>query len=155
MDEFDRYVGKIPKILRWISILPASILMYFITTVLMNLLGKLVVFFYGNYGLGEKFFTHLLAPAVAGYLSIYISTVLAPSGRKTVALLISCLWMMIYGGLVIMTVITQDWYTLIPCLASPAAALYAYSQIKSDLLSRESTDPHLPVRSDDDHEVSF
>ena len=54
-----------------------------------------------------------------------------------------------------MAVITQNWYTLIPCLASPAAALCAYSQIKSDLLSRERTATHLLGQSDDGQEVNF
>jgi hypothetical protein len=155
MDEFDRYAMKIPKVLRWVLILPASLLVHLLTTVLMNLLGKLSMFFYANYGLGEKFFTHLLAPAVAGYLSIYISTILAPSGKKTVALLITCLWMLVYGCLTMVAVITQNWYTLIPCLASPAAALYAYAQIKSELLSRDRTDEHYVRQSSDDSEVSF
>ncbi len=138
MDIFDQYFDKLPSWLRWIFILPASLLVYLLANFFTNIAGKLLEFFSRD-PWSDKLFTHLVSPGVAGFLAVGIAIGLAPRAKPTVAFLITGFWLLIYGGLITFAFLAGDWSSAIPGFVSAGTAVWAYVQFKSEQRDKLST----------------
>ena len=138
MEILDEYFEKLPDWLRWILILPASLLVYVLANVLTNIAGKLLEFFSRD-PWSDKVFTHLVSPGVAGFFAIAIAIALAPRAKPTVAFLITGVWLLIYGALITFAFLTGDWKSAIPGFVSAGTAIWAYVQFKSEQRDSGST----------------
>ena len=130
MDIFDEYFEKLPDWLRWILIIPASILAYFLVNFLANISGQLLNFF-SREPWSDKMFTHLISPGLAGFFAIAIAIALAPRARPTVSFLITGFWLVTYGALVIFAFLAGDWKSAIPGVVSAGTAIWAFAEFKS------------------------
>ena len=131
MDIFDEYFNKMPGWLRWILVLPASLLVYVLAELLTNMAGNLLEFFSRD-PWSHKLFTHLLSPGVAGFYAIAIAIALAPKAKPIVAFSITAVWLVIYGAAFTIAFLTSDWRSAIPGLVSTGTAIWAYVQFKSE-----------------------
>ena len=131
MESFDEYFEKLPDWLRWVLIIPSSILVYFLANLIVNIAGKLLDFFSRD-PWNEKLFTHLISPGVAGFFAVAIAIALAPRARPFVSFLITSIWLFVYGGLLTFAFLAGDWKSAIPCLISAVAAIMAFIQYKSE-----------------------
>jgi len=124
------YFRKIPDWLRWILILPFSVLSYLLTTVASNILGKVIEFFSRD-PVSEKVFTHLLSPGFAGFMAIAVVIVLAPNAKQKVAFAVTGLWLIFYGASSAFAILIGDWKSTIPVLVSTGTSIWSYMQFKS------------------------
>ena len=138
MGTIDDYFDKLPEWLRWILLIPGSLLIYVLANLLTNIAGKLLEFFSRD-PWSDKLFTHLVSPAVAGFFSIAIAIALAPRAKPTVAFLATGVWFLIYGALITFAFLTGDWRSAIPGFVSAGTSMLAYVQFKSELGYEKST----------------
>lgn len=131
MDDFERYCEKLPKWLRWIVLFPVSVLFYVLANFLLNIGGKLLEFFSRDSPWSDKIFTHLISPGVAGFYAVGVAIAMAPGAKSTTALLITGVWLMIYGGAAFFAAMVGDWGAVIPSVVSAGAAIMGYSDFKS------------------------
>ena len=125
--------SKIPNWLRWILILPLSITTYFICNIVVNVIGKILVFVIRDPIFNHNIFTHIISPAVAGYLSLILGVAISPSKQSLVSFLLVCLWLFVYGVLIFFAFVGHKWYDSIAVLISSIALIYAYIQLKDEI----------------------
>ena len=138
MDDFESYCEKLPSWLRWILVLPTTLFFYVLANFLLNIAGKLLEFFSRDSPWSDKIFTHLISPGVAGFFAVWVAIAMAPRAKSRTALLITGIWLMIYGGAAFFAAMVGDWGAVIPCVVSAGAAIMGYSDFKSKQ-PREST----------------
>lgn len=141
MDEFESYCEKLPSWLRWILVLPTTVLFYVLANFLLNIAGKLLEFFSRDSPWSEKIFTHLISPGVAGFYAVGVAIAMAPGAKSRMALLITGVWLMFYGGAAFFAAMLGDWGAVIPSVVSAGAAIMGYLDFKSKQ-PRESTTYH-------------
>lgn len=129
MELLEDLFEKIPNWIRWILICPLSVLTYLLGNMITNIAGTLLNFFSRD-PWSDKVFTHLVSPGVAGYASVAVAIALAPKGKIKVGLLITGVWLIAYGAVIMLAFANGDWKSAIPGIASAATAVYAYVQLK-------------------------
>ena len=129
MDTLEELFEKIPNWIRWILICPISVLTYFLVNMLSNIAGTVLNFFSRD-PWSDKFFTHLVSPGFAGFASIAIAIALAPKGQRQVGLLITGVWLLVYGAITMLAFANGDWKSAIPGIVSAAASIFAYVELK-------------------------
>ena len=129
MDTLEELFEKIPNWIRWILICPISVLTYFLVNMFSNIAGTVLNFFSRD-PWSDKFFTHLVSPGFAGFASIAIAIALAPKGQRQVGLLITGVWLLVYGAVTMLAFANGDWKSAIPGIVSAAASIFAYVELK-------------------------
>jgi hypothetical protein len=129
MDIFDSYFERLPSWIRWVLFLPLSVFVYVAANFLTNIGGALLNFF-SREPWSDRLFTHLVSPAVAGYFSVSFAVAMVPKNKLTFALIITAIWILIYGVLITFSVLTGDWKSAIPGVVSAVTAVYSYVEIK-------------------------
>jgi hypothetical protein len=129
MDTLEKLFEKIPNWIRWILICPISVLTYFLVNMFSNIAGTVLNFFSRD-PWSDKFFTHLVSPGFAGFASIAIAIALAPKGQRQVGLLITGVWLLVYGAVTMLAFANGDWKSAIPGIVSAATSIFAYVELK-------------------------
>lgn len=124
-------IERTPAWLRWILVLPASVLTYLLVTAAVIIGGKLMSFFTTGAGWSENFFQYLAAPAIAGYCSVAAAVILAPSSHRAVLLGVLAVWMACYGVLGGAATFTGDLKSLAAVVISVAGALFALTTVEN------------------------
>jgi len=119
-----------PDWLRWIFVIPVSLLVYVLANMMTNIAGRLLDFFSRD-PWSDKFFTHLVSPGIAGFFAVTIAIEMAPKAKSTIALLITGIWLLIYGALMTFAFMTADWKSAIPLFVSGGTAIWSYVDFKS------------------------
>ena len=123
----NKFPENLPGWLRWILFLPASaatfLIAYWVAVIggrIMNFLGPA-----GGGAWGDNFFVHLLGPGFAGYASILVVQVLVPKKKRFVSLLVSGIWLALFGFTGTYAVLTREWPNLLSAISSAAGLLVA------------------------------
>ena len=119
------YIQRIPNWLRWVLIPFSSVITLLLVTIIANMAGKLMVFFGGDRGFDEKFYSYLLSPSLAGFCSVYVAMMFAPTGKIGTGIFMSCFWCAAYGALAFFSVLTSQLSLLIPVAAGSIGSVYA------------------------------
>lgn len=88
-----------------------------------------MVFFAGDRGFDEKFYSYLVSPSLAGFCSVYVAMMFAPTGKIGTGTFMSCLWCAAYGAMAFFSVVSGQFSLLIPVAAGSigsVCALYAF-----------------------------
>lgn len=119
------------NILRWIAVLPASVLAQILcyagnVFILNNLIGG---FIYPR----TTFWPEVIATILSSMIFIYTGTVIAPSHRNTTALILMTIHIVICSGGIVFYLFTKDGSDLIKNIALLIIAIitsvYAYKQL--------------------------
>jgi len=129
MEALDKLFEKLPGWVRWILILPASVMTYFLVNLLSNIAGPVLNFFSRD-PWSDKFFTHLVSPGLGGYASIAIAIAMAPKWQGQVGLLMTGVWLLVYGAATMLAFSNGDWRSAIPGIVSATTSILAYVQLK-------------------------
>jgi hypothetical protein len=125
--------SKIPNWLRWILIFPISIVTYFISNIVVNVIGKILGFVIRDPIFNDNIFTHFISPAVAGYLCLVLGVAISPSKQPLISFILVCLWLFIFGVLLFFAFVEHKWYDSIAVFISSIALIYAYIQLKNEI----------------------
>ena len=134
MEVFDEYFEKLPSWIRWILFLPMSIIVYVLSNFLTNIGGALMNFL-SLHPMSDKLFTHIISPAVAGYLSVSFAFAMVPAKKVFIFLMITAIWMLIYGALIAFAFLVNDWRSAMPGIVSTVTATFCYVHYKEQLTS--------------------
>ena len=74
--------------------------------------------------MSDKLFTHIISPAVAGYLAVAFAFAMVPAKKIIVFLIITGIWMIVYGALVAFALLVNDWRSAIPGIFSAVSATF-------------------------------
>jgi hypothetical protein len=105
----DRHLGQVPPALRWVTVPVASIVTFPVVYVAGFIISRLLSFFTVPTFLSDNFFDYIVCPGVAGFYSVHIAGILAPSAKKATELTIAALWTMIYGFVATLTFLLGAW----------------------------------------------
>jgi hypothetical protein len=119
------YIQKIPNWIRWCLIPVSSAFTLLLVTIIANIVGKLLVFFGGDRGFDEKFYSYLLSPLLAGFCSVYVAMMFAPTRKIGTGIFMSSLWCAAYGALAFFSVVSSQFVVLIPVVAGCVGSIYA------------------------------
>ncbi len=84
-----------------------------------------MVFFAGDRGFDEKFYSYLVSPSLAGFCSVYVAMMFAPTGKIGTGTFMSCLWCAAYGAMAFFSVVSGQFSLLIPVAAGSIGSVYA------------------------------
>lgn len=112
---------------RWIAVLPAALAGIFVGTIAVNIFSLVQRWFLGisSDGGWAQIIFFIVAPAAGAALAVYWGSVVAPKGRKIVAMIIGTLVIILNTISVITTFALQKpdaWWTIASGIASVIAA---------------------------------
>lgn len=118
--------------LRWISVLPFSILMLFLVPFILFYLEQFQIYLYGRSGDGAmmKYIIPLIANAAAGYAYIIFASYTAPSYKKMVCFILLILLLLFCGYMLINTFQARDYISLSQTICIIVGAVSAYIQVE-------------------------
>jgi hypothetical protein len=119
------YIEKIPNWIRWCLIPISSALTLLLVTIIANIAGKLLVFFGGDRGFDEKFYSYLVSPLLAGFCSVFVAMMFAPTRKMGTGMFMSSLWCAAYGALAFFSVMSSQFAILISVVAGCVGSVYA------------------------------
>jgi hypothetical protein len=134
LEVFEEYFEKLPSWIRWILFLPLSIIVYVLSNFLTNI-GGVLMNFLSLHPMSDKLFTHIISPAVAGYLAVAFAFAMVPAKKIIVFLIITGIWMIVYGAVVAFALLVNDWRSAIPGIVSAVTATFCYMYYKEQLTS--------------------
>lgn len=135
----NKFVEKLPSILRWILIPIASVLSYVIVSMLVNVGGWILTFLSTDRGgWGINFWTYLISPGLSGYVAVYISAILAPSGKRATTIVLAGVWFLLSGIFAYTSVITGQWANLIAVVSTVVGCGVALSQVQDEISRLQS-----------------
>ena len=137
MNEIFIRLKNTPNWLRWTSILPLSVLIYFLVGSVFSIIGMLFLFISRD-GYNEKLFTHLVSPYFAGLYCVDFPISIAPSNNRIVGMFLAGLWMMGYGAMAVFGAKIDGWTGILPAILSTAGCLYAVSQLEPQDVSNSA-----------------
>ena len=85
--------------------------------------------------MSDKLFTHIISPAVAGYFSVAFAFAMVPAKKAIIFLMITAIWMLIYGAVIAFAFLVDDWKSAIPGIFSTVMATFCYIKYKEQLTS--------------------
>ncbi len=124
---------RLKNIGRWIAVLPAALAGIFVGTTAVNIISlvqRWVIGASSNGGWAQITF-FIVAPATGAALAVYWGSIVAPKGRKIVAMIIGTLVIVLNTVSVIMAFALQNpdaWWTIASGIASVIAAGYIVYQ---------------------------
>ena len=137
MEFFEKTIEKIPNFLRWTLIAPISILSYWISAILIEKSGELIIFLSrGGWGIG--FFTHIIGPLGGGFCAVAAAIMLAPTGKHLCGLIVSGLWCLFFGAAAFFVFRVSSWIDVIPSIVSCVGAYLAFQSLSSAESQHES-----------------
>jgi len=96
-----------------------------LVTIIANIAGKLLVFFGGDRGFDEKFYSYLVSPLLAGFCSVFVAMMFAPTRKMGTGMFMSSLWCAAYGALAFFSVMSSQFAILISVVAGCVGSVYA------------------------------
>jgi hypothetical protein len=136
LEVFDEYFERLPSWIRWILFLPLSIIVYVLSNFLTNI-GGVLMNFLSLHPMSDKLFTHIISPAVAGYLAVAFAFAMVPTKKIIIFLIITAIWMIVYGAVVAFAFLVDDWRSAIPGIISAVTATFCYMHYKEKLSSSD------------------
>ena len=125
-------------ILRWIGILPASCIAYVLGYLLLMLMNWIGTRFYvssdGDGGWMSLYIWPLIATGAASFYFVTLGAAIAPSNKKTVALILMILLCVVSGICFFSLTITRNYSIIAPAIAQIIGGVLAYN---SDELSND------------------
>ena len=118
--------------LRWIGVLPASIIAYLIAYNLLNLLALFNKYFYGmsNDGWYALYIVPVIASGMAGYAFIFFGAFMAPYYKKYVGITLLILLALLTGGAILIEIGHPRIMGVIELTTSMIGALISYFGIE-------------------------
>ena len=94
---------------RWILVPILSIVAFPVVFLLAAIASRLLSFFMGPTALSDNFFDYVVAPGVAGFYSVQLAGMVAPSAKKAAALAIAAVLTATYGFVAVLALVMGTW----------------------------------------------
>lgn len=127
MENHEHNNQRLKNIGRWIAVIPAALAGIFVGTIAVNIFSLVQRWFLGasSHGGWAQITFFIVAPAAGAALAVYWGSIVAPKGRKIIAMIIGALVIVLNTVDVIMAFALQNpdaWWTIASGIASVIAA---------------------------------
>lgn len=123
----DSFIDRIPNWLRWVLLLPGTVLVYLIVHVVVAVVGSFLDFMSGT-PYGTNMTKYLIAPGFAGYWAVGFVYMLQPSPRYPATVVGTGFMMFLFGAASFYAVLDPSWRAVVPVVASTVGAWMAFVQ---------------------------
>jgi len=119
------------KVLKWIAVLPASLLAFVLSNLIYRFLHKITAFEYIDvHSWSNLVFVDIISSAISSAAFVYAGTFIAPTYKKETALILTVLISMMSGAsLFIVNVITAKYFSNIGIISGIVGAIICYFEI--------------------------
>lgn len=119
-------VERFPGWLRWLFLPVVSIVAYFVISIAVSLVGRIIVFLGSTRGgWSENFFDYLVSPGVAGFYAVSAGGFVAPRAKQLTSTAIAGIWICMAGAATFFVVLDGNWKFVLYIAALVVGTVYA------------------------------
>lgn len=120
------------KVLKWIAVLPASIVAMILANIIWRFLYSITTFRYiDSDSWLNSIFVDITSSLISTVAFVYFGTLIAPNNKKEAALILTILISMISGAsLFVVNVLTAEYFSNIEIIAQIVGAIIGYFEIQ-------------------------
>ncbi|WP_411895728.1 hypothetical protein [Winogradskyella sp. A2] len=122
--------NRIIYYLRWILVLPAVVLTFFITSLIISVILWMVNSFSWDLAIIDTIFQDVLKNGAIGYYSLLVSAIVAPKSKKITALIILIIICMLLAINIFLAIYyTDDYISIIGSISLIVGATFSYYKL--------------------------